>query len=124
MATPLQRFWYLLKLLGWNYYEVLKPHGVSSFKYLSAQRQEEIVDYLQREWNSRSKRPRGAVIHYLCMMPNYNFKTITGEPNYEKIDEWCAGHFKKPLNRLSLAELNKAVSAVKAWYGKELKKTQ
>jgi hypothetical protein len=121
-VTPLQRFWYLLKLLGWNYYDVLKPHGVSSFKYLSVQRQEEIVNQLQAEWNSRSKRPRGAVIHYLCMMPNYNFKTITGEPHYELIDEWCVKHFKKQLNRLSLAELNKAVSAVKSWYAKELKK--
>lgn len=122
-ATPLQRFWYLLKLLGWDHFEVLKPHGVTSFKYLNMQKQEELVDYLQGEWNSRSKRPRGAVIHYLCIMPNYDFKTISNEPNYEKIDEWVTGKFGKPLNRLSLAELNKCVSAVKGWYQKELNKT-
>ena len=122
MATPLQRCWYLLNLLGWNYLEVLKPHGVTSFKHLSMQKQEELVDYLQREWNSRSKRPRGAVIHYLCIMPGYDFKTLTGEPHYDKIDEWVKTKMNgKPLNKLSLSELNKCVSMVKQWYNKQLK---
>jgi len=121
-VTPLQRFWFLLNLLGWNYYEVLRPHGVTSFKHLSIQKQEELVDYVQREWNSRSKRPRGAVIHYLCIMPGYDYKTVTGDPNYEKIDEWVKNKMNnKPLNRLSLAELNKCVSMVKQWYNKQLK---
>ena len=122
-TTPLQRFWMLLKLLGWEYLEVLKPHGVTSFKYLSMQKQEDLVDYLQREWNSRCKRPRGAVIHYLCIMPDYDFKTLTGDPNYEKIDEFISGKMKgKPLNKLSLAELNTVVSMVKQWYNKQLRK--
>jgi hypothetical protein len=121
--TPLQRFWYLLMLLGWKdrVFEVLKPHGVTSFKFLSMQKQEEVVDYLQTEWNTRSKRPRGAVIHYLCIMPGYDFKNILGEPNYEKIDEWVNSKMGKPLNKLSLQELNKTVTMVKQWYNKQLK---
>jgi len=124
MATPVQHFWLLLALLGKKeeYFTVLKPYGVTSFAYLSVQRQEELIDDLKREWSSRSKRPRGAVIHYLCIMPGYNYKTASGEPNYEKIDEWVKSKFKKQLNHLTLAELNKAVSAVKGWYEKELKK--
>jgi hypothetical protein len=123
MTTPVQRFWFLLSLLGKKeeYFAVLKPLGVSSFKNLSMQKQEELVDSLQLEWNSRSKRPRGAVIHYLCMMPHYNFKNAGGDPNYERIDEWVRSKFKKPLNHLSLSELNRCVSSVKAWYHKELK---
>lgn len=123
MATPLQRFWYLLSLLGWKdkHFEVLKPYGVTSFKNLSMEQQEELADHLQTEWNTRSKRPRGAVIHYLCIMPGYNYKTAADQPNYEKIDEWVASKFDgKVLNQLSLSELNKAVSAVKQWYRKQL----
>lgn len=94
---------------------------MTSIKNLSAQRQEELVDHLQTEWNNRSKRPRGTVIHYLCVMPGYEFKTAAGEPNYEKIDEWVKTKMKgKTLNKLSLSELNVCVSAVKQWYAKAL----
>lgn len=121
--TPIQRFWYFLHQLGWKdrYFEVLKPYGVTSIKNLSAQRQEELAYQLQGEWNSRSKRPRGAVIHYLCVMPGYEFKTAAGEPNYEKIDEWVKSKMGgKPLNKLSLSDLNTCVSMVKRWYEKQL----
>lgn len=123
-GNPVAHFWWLLNQLGWKdrYYEVLKPHGVTSIKYLSPQKMDEVVDGLSAEWKSRSKRPRGTVIHYLCIMPNYSYKTAAGEPNYEKIDEWVKSKFNKELNKLTLQELNKAVSAVKGWYGKELKK--
>lgn len=110
--------------LGWKdrHYEVLKPYGVTSIKVLSLEKLEELLDHLQSEWNSRSKRPRSAVIHYLCIMPGYNFKTAAGEPNYEKIDEWVKSKMKsKPLNRLSLPELNECVTMVKRWYEKQLK---
>lgn len=117
--------------LGWKdrYFEVLKPYGVTSFKYLSAQRQEELVDYLSSEWKSRSKRPRGSVIHYLCIMPGYDFKTFTGEPHYEMIDAFVMGlgannPNKKPLNKLTLSELNKVVTQVKAMYNRQLKITK
>ena len=121
--NPFSSFYYYLNQLGWQdrYIEILKPHGVTSVKHLSAQKMEEVVDGLKSEWSSRSKRPRGTVIHYLCIMPNYEYKTASGDPNYEKIDQWTLSKFGKELNRLSLPELNKAVSAVKQWYGKELK---
>lgn len=131
MANLLQRFWYYINQLGWKdrYFELLKPYGVTSFKYLSAQRQEELVDYLSSEWKSRSKRPRGSVIHYLCIMPGYDFKTFTGEPHYEMIDAFVMGlgannPNKKPLNKLTLSELNKVVTQVKAMYNRQLKITK
>lgn len=121
--TPVQKFFYLLKLLGWEdqQYKILGQHGATSIKNLSPQKQEEIADFLQQEWNNRSKRPRGAVIHYLCIMPGYDYKTAAGDPNYEKIDEWVTSKMGKALNKLSLSELNKAVTMVKQWYNKELK---
>lgn len=123
--NPFNHFWYLINQLGWKdrYYELLNPHGVTSIKHLSPQKMEEVVDSLQSEWNTRSKRPRSTVIHYLCIMPNYNYKTLSNEPNYEKIDEWVNSKFGKELNKLTLKELNSCVSAVKGWYAKELKKT-
>lgn len=76
-VTPLQRFWYLLHQLNWTdrQFELLKAYGVENFKFLIPEKAEELIDELQHEWNERSKRPRGAVIHYLCIMPNYNFLT-------------------------------------------------
>lgn len=122
-ATPVQRFWTLLSLLGQkdNMVKILAPHGVISIKNLSPQKQEEVITNLESEWKSRSKRPRGTVIHYLCIMPGYNYKTIADEPNYELIDEWTSKIMGKPLNKLSLAELNKASTIVKAWYNKQIK---
>lgn len=124
MATPLQSFWYYLTQLGWKdkVYEVLKPHGVESFRFLSIQKQEEVIDSLRGEWKERSKRPRGTVIHYLCMMPNYNYKTFQDEPDYDKIDTWVKSKMGgKALNQLNLPELNKVVKIVKSWYEKEIK---
>lgn len=126
-ATPLQSFWYYLTLLGKKeeVFAVLAPYGVTSIKFLSVQLQEELVDKLRAEWAERSKRPRGAVIHYLCVMPGkYNFKTTSGEPDYEKIDNWVKSKMEgKALNQLSLSQLNKAVQIVKAWYRREVQST-
>lgn len=124
MITPVQHFWSLLHRLGWKerVYEILKSYGVTSLNYLSVQKQEELIDKLQGEWNQRCKRPRGAVIHYLCIMPNYNYKTAAGTPNYEKIDEFVKGKMNgKALNQLTMGELTKMVTIVKTWYRKELK---
>lgn len=125
-ATPLQLFWVYVKLLGLNDQEVIKvlaPLNATSFKELSAEVQIALVDYLKMEWSSRCKRPRGAIIHYLCIMPGYDFKTPSGKPNYEMIDEWVKGKMKgKPLNKLSLSELNTVVTMVKQWYQKQVKK--
>ena len=123
MATMLQRFWYLLTQLGWKdkHLEMLKRYGVTSFKNIGMVQQEELVNELQEEWNSRSQRPRGTVIHYLCIMPGYNYQKA-GRPDYEKINQWVASKFNgKNLNQLSLSELNTAVTAVKQWYRKQLK---
>ncbi len=122
----MQQLWHFLHLLGWKdrYLEIMQQYGATSFRLLSADKQLECVDYLKTEWNNRTKRPRSAVIHYLCIMPNYDYTTGEGKPNYEKIDQWVESKFKKPLNKLSLAELNKCVSAVKFWYGKEITKSK
>jgi hypothetical protein len=128
MPTPLQQFYYLITQLGWNdrVLELLKPYGVTSIKNLSPILQEELVDKLNTEWKNRSKRPRGAVIHYLCIMPGYNFKNAAGDPNYEKIDDFVKAlgsnnPNEKELNKLTLGELNKVVSQVKAMYARQLK---
>lgn len=128
-VTPIQRFHVLLALLCWkaDEYHILGKYNVTSIKQVSPQLQQSIVNYLQEEWNKRSKRPRGAVIHYLCIMPGYDFKTISGEPNYDKIDEFVKSigsnnPKKKPLNKLNLLELNKVVTQIKAMYKKQLGK--
>lgn len=121
--TPVQQFFYYLNQLGWKdrYYELMKGYGVTSIKNLTAQQQEELADNLEREWKERCKRPRGTVIHYLCIMPGYEFKR-NGEPDYEKINAWVASKMNgRILNKLSLKELNTCVSMVKQWYKKQLK---
>jgi hypothetical protein len=127
-TTPLKRFYYLINQLGWRdrVLELLKPYGATSFNNLGAQHQEELADQLSTEWKTRSKRPRSAVIHYLCIMPGYEFKTAAGDPNYEKIDAFVkslgsTNPKKKELNKLTLQELNKVVSQVKAMYARQLK---
>lgn len=117
----MQRFWYLLTQLGWKdrHLEVLAPHGVHSFRNLTAEKAEEVLDVLRHEWNENNKRPRGAVIHYLCIMPGYTFTRGSG-PDYEKINAWVTGKMGKELNKLSMAELAQCVTMVKQWYRKEL----
>lgn len=120
--TPLQRFYYYITLLGWKdkVLEKLKRHGVTDFKNLPIEKQEELADELRLEWSNRSKKPRGTVIHYLCIMPNHNYK-INETPNYEKIDAFIGSKFKgKRLNQLGMKELVSAVTMVKNWYRKEL----
>jgi len=121
--TPAQRFWYFLNQLNrWDErHKVLSSLGVKEFKFLSVEKQLELTDQLEEEWKQRSKKPRNAVIYYLCVMPNYTY-TLADKPDYEKINAWVATKFDgKKLYQLSLNELNTAVTAVKRWYEKELK---
>jgi hypothetical protein len=127
MSTPLTQFYYYLSMLCQTEeaLKLLKPYNVTSFKHLGTEHQEEVVGKLKDEWSQRSKRPRGAVIHYLCIMPGYDYKTVTGDPNYEKIDDFVKGigannPNKRELNKLNLSELNKVVGQVKAMYRKQL----
>lgn len=125
-TTPLQRFWYYLAQLGWKdkVLSVLSPYQVTDFRALSADQQVELADQLRAEWSARSKKPRGAVIHYLCMMPGYKFK-VGETPDYTAIDTWIGSKFNgKRLNQLTLPELNNAVTMVKAWYRKQLNAKQ
>jgi hypothetical protein len=120
--TPLQRFYYFITLLGWKdkVLEKLKHYGVTDFRNLSIEKQEELADEMRIEWNTRSKKPRGAVIHYLCIMPNHNYK-IGETPDYDKIDSFIGSKFGgKRLNQLGMKDLVTAVSMVKNWYRKEL----
>ena len=124
MATPVQIFWFMLTRLGWKdrAFEILAPYGVTSISYLNAQKLEELNDKLASEWKERSKRPRGAVIHFLCIMPNYNYQTLSGAPDYDKIDDFVKSKMKgKALNQLTLPELSRMVTIVKMWYRNELK---
>jgi len=121
--TPLQRFWYYIHLLEWKdrVFEILAPHGVTDFKNLPIEKAEEVADAMRLEWSQRSKKPRGAVIYYLCSMPKRSY-TINGKPDYEKIDAWVMSKFDgKALNQLPLPELVKAVTMAKEWYRKEIK---
>lgn len=121
--TPPQQFWYFLNQLNrWDErHELLGALGVKEFKNLSVEKQEEVVLKLKTEWQQRSQKPRNAVIHYLCVMPGYNYK-IADKPDYEKINAWVASKFdEKKLYQLTLNDLNKAVTMVKRWYEKELK---
>lgn len=124
----IRRIYQLFDAHGFNRQQQLeaihKRYEKTRVKDMCITEAQEFITYLNSELQVKSRKSRGTVIHYLCLL---GFTTPQDAPDYDRINKFVQNMGannpkKKILNYLYPAELNKVVTQVIAMYKKEAKR--